>query len=360
MPQVQPAPPVLTQGPPAPQPARRPAGPSSAAKPPLPMTRKQRGARLSRFAPQGARPAVQTARVHAELGIPAVLPASAVPLPASAAAEPANLADPSVHASAQGQSAAVSLHGAAQQGTPEIPSSGASAAPGLIDASAGPKAETSAEAVAGDDGGDEVTKPAGWQELLQLAEEASEPPRQLLWQGPPMTPPQVPAYTSQQFDHPGMTPFPGQAVHSPVSPKLDVGTSLVEGSSYTRDRQPESSPQTKLPPPGPPGHTPFPHLPAASSSKSADHESDGDEAQAESPSSHRAEGSPARSSLPEEQAGAQGGVGKSSALPLHMLMQHLQGGSYDSPAANRALKFAADSPPDSSPTTPPAQVSMQP
>ncbi len=320
---------------------------------------------MSRFAPQGARPAVQTARVHAELGIPAVLPASAVHPPVSAAAEPANMADSSVHASIQGPSAAASQHSAAQQGRPEFLSSVTSASPGPLDALAGPQAEVSAQAVAGDDEGDEVAKPAGWQQLLQLAEEASEPPGQLpqQLQGPPMTPPQVPAYTGQQFDHPGMTPFPGQGVHSLASPSDNVDAPVAKGALYNRDRQPESSPQTNLPPTGPPGHTPFPHLPAESFSKSADHESDGDEAQAESPPSRGMEDGPAQSSLPQEQAGGreqqQGGAGTSSALPLHMLMQHLQGGSYDSPAANRALKFAADSPPDSSPTTPPAQVSLQ-
>ena len=154
-----------------------------------------------------------------------------------------------------------------------------------------------------------------------------------------------------------MTPFPGQVAPSWGGPDSDEDVDATASSPAAHDTQDESSPQARLQALGPPGHTPFPYLSVTSPSSSAEDQDEG-ESGAESPP-QPAVNSPDTNPLNGE-AGVikqnQVDAGKGPTVPLRMLMQHLQGGSYDSPAANRPLKFAADSPPDSSPTTPPAQV----
>ena len=339
---------------PAPQPARRPAGSGSAAKPPLPISRKQSGTRMSRFAPEGARPAVQTARVHAELGIPAVLPShgavqstSKAPMPVGASGAPVLQTPPAE------VSAAPEASGPAQA----VPDAVQSTQLLQVPRSKNVNDRAEAQAVPGDDD----KRPAGWQQLLELAEEASEPPRQFQQQvqDVPATPPQAQAYSRQQFEHPGMTPFPGQVAPSWGGPDSDEDADATASiPSAADDTQDESSCQAKVPALGPPGQTPFPHLAATTPSTSAE-EQDEENGSADSPPAQAAVSLPDANVLRGE-AGVikqkQVDAGKGTSVPLRMLMQHLQGGSYDSPAANRPLKFAADSPPGSSPTTPPAQV----
>ena len=331
---------------------------------------------MSRFAPQGARPAVQTARVHAELGIPAVLPTLASSQPTSGCDESAggtyaSTATPavpiiSVPEAAEPNEAVSPPFPDAPQRMGDGPdasqrSSGGDASPGLQnlkEAGGG----TGMDGIAAEDGG----QPTGWKQLLQLAGEATEPPRQLpqQLQEPPATPLQALAYSRQQFEHPGMTPFPGQAGPSWEGTDSD-DEPVKEASPSEAHAQEPSLPHAKQPALGPPGHTPFPHLPAESPASSAEDDTDvvidDDEMQAHS---IRPQGAPPgqiqavedKQAHSEKQAHA--AVENSNPLPLHMLMQHLQGGSYDSPTANRPLKFAADSPPDSSPATPPAQVTI--
>lgn len=352
----------------APQPARRPAGPSSAAKHPLPTSCKQRGPRMSRFAPQGARPAVQTARVHAELGIPAVLPTAASSQPPSGTHAQSTMAPEAT----EGPPPAEDNSAASQPQVPDAPQSrngdtGSEASRTLNQVDAQAQLEEPKLAVI-DNTVDAVksarhTKPAGCEQLLQLAQKASEPQRQLpqQLQDPPATPLQAQAYTRQQFDHPGMTPFPGQAVPSWGGGDSDGDEAVKEDSPAASARRDESSPQTELPAPGPAGHTPFPHLAAASPSSSANIHPDEIKLQADSPQLQAAsaglnEGGLDKRAGAEKQAHA--AIQTGNPVPLRMLMQHLQAGTYDSPTANRPLKFAADSPPDSSPATPPAQVML--
>ena len=338
---------------PALQPARKPNG--SAAKPPLPgAARKQRGARMSRFAPQGARPAVQTARIHAELGIPAVVPppepsqpkftsASAVPTspklehPINALPEPgsAELMHGGHNQTAEEDDRGAPISPSGQVGVPEGQQGVDDESQGLIEG-----------------------EPGRWQQLQQLAEDASDP-AQHQPQEPLHAPKPVQGYSIRQFEHPGTTPFPvpkrghsnyaleSQALATPLGQDLSCPTPAV------------------FPALGPPGHTPFPHRATESSSGSVDHQettalevsSSAAKGTSSDVSQQNPKGSLAAVSAVLEEA--EGSASMANAVPLRMLMQHLQGGAYDSPAANKPLKFVADSSPDSSPATPPAQVGVQ-
>ncbi|KAK9833096.1 hypothetical protein WJX74_007069 [Apatococcus lobatus] len=336
--QIQGVTPSMTQTQPsaqpaAPQPSRKPAGPSSAAKPPLPSSRKQRGPRMSRFAPQGARPAVQTAAVHAELGIPAV-----VPPPHSSQMAPASTSS----TAALNASAAAAAGPMAQSVEQQPGSILATDNPDRV----GSGTETSSVVEEVSDLGNQPLREVASTSLSQVRPEAA------------MTTPLVMGYASRQFEHPGMTPFPG-----PGTIRAQGAAAINDGSdvnSVADEGADEPLPEPQLPSLGPPGHTPFPRKMDASTTSPDSLSSSAPQQQIANPATGIVT-SGLEQLMPAQQSGAaahaEEGKGAVAAVPLHMLMQHLQGGLYDSPTANRPLKFVADSPPDSSPTTPPAQVS---